>query len=311
MFSGLKAVKYPRTVVGVLIGAPAAAGTAAIAAGAGTVGVILLAADAALVLLLAALRVIEVVLERRSELDGYLGHPLCPVEELTPYGLGADPEAPSALQKTGQSEHARYLGRDVDGGLREVLLAAADSSTTEMIVVFGPSKAGKTRTLFEAVHASLPNATAVVPRDAEAIDALAGESIPRAGESDLVVWWLEDLEDYVEVGKGMSPKVLRDLAARDENTLVVATAGGKGGARRGSDVLERLAEPLADLLHQAQIFELHSELSEEERTRAEDYAPAAAGAISRDGIGEFMITAPELEMKLGSGKHRFVDEETP
>ncbi|HKO38166.1 MAG TPA: tetratricopeptide repeat protein [Solirubrobacterales bacterium] len=304
-------MKYPRAGVGVMVGAPAAAGAVALAAGASLVGIVLLAADAALVLLLAILRVAEIVFERREELSQHLNHPLCTVEELTPYGLGADPEAPAALERTGQSEHASYLERDIDVELRAALDAAARSSG-EMVVVYGPSKAGKTRTLYEAVRASMPRATGVVPRDAGSIDALLEEKITAVGEQEVLVWWLEDLEDYVEVGgKGMSPQALRRLSGSGGNVVVVATAGGKGGTWRGGDAREQLAEPLADLLHHAEVVELESELSEEEVERTRAYAPEAAAAIERDGIGEFMITAPELEMKLGSGKHRPVDEENP
>jgi protein O-GlcNAc transferase len=293
-----------------MVGAPAAASAVAFAAGAKLAGIVLLGLDALLVIVMGVLQVVELARERRDALTPYLGHPLCSVAELTPYALGADPESPTALAKIGQKGHATYLRRDMDSDLRSALRAAGEASGSQMVVVYGPSKAGKTRSLFEAVHETYPKTTVVVPRDAASINELNGKRISSDDDSDLVIWWLEDLEDYVGVGAGMSLAVLRDLGEQG-NVLVVATAGGKGGTRREDTVLERLAEPLADLLHHAVLFELGSELSDEERKRARAYAPKAVSAISRDGIGEFMITAPELELKLGSGKHRLVDDENP
>ena len=70
------------------------------------------------------------------------------VRELSAYSLGADPEA---MPPPGSATTWEYLPRDCDSELRRALAAAQKHDGPKMIVLRGPSKAGKSRTLFEAV----------------------------------------------------------------------------------------------------------------------------------------------------------------
>jgi hypothetical protein len=69
------------------------------------------------------------------------------VHELDAYQLGADREA------IGSEYAARYLARDKDNELAIALDAARMAHEPRMVVLRGPSKSGKSRTLFEAVRA--------------------------------------------------------------------------------------------------------------------------------------------------------------
>ncbi|WP_280474562.1 hypothetical protein [Nocardia asiatica] len=80
------------------------------------------------------------------------------VGELNPYLLGATSSAFGAPSDQGHRD--RYVARTanrVDDCLAQALTG------TRMVIVVGPSKAGKTRTLFEAIHAFDPGARIVWP----------------------------------------------------------------------------------------------------------------------------------------------------
>jgi hypothetical protein len=81
------------------------------------------------------------------------------------YELGVETEAGEALAALGRSDdrHAPYVARDADAELHTRLLAASAGDRAELIVLSGPAKAGKSRTLAE-VAARLPDAWLLAPR---------------------------------------------------------------------------------------------------------------------------------------------------
>jgi hypothetical protein len=70
------------------------------------------------------------------------------------YAVGVDKEASEALRIAGVTgRHAPYVWREVDEALRARLCGAAKERQTTLIVLRGPSKAGKSRTVLEALQA--------------------------------------------------------------------------------------------------------------------------------------------------------------
>src|SRR6185312_124102 len=61
------------------------------------------------------------------------------------YELGVDPEAPDSLTLLGLAEggHPEYVPRRVDGEVLDRLREAAEGAGASLVVVSGPSKAGK------------------------------------------------------------------------------------------------------------------------------------------------------------------------
>jgi hypothetical protein len=107
------------------------------------------------------------------------------------YEVGVELEAREALDAahlTGR--HAPYVERDVDELLRDRLAAASRTPNASIIVLDGPSKAGKSRTVLEALrgvaqqaNGGLVDALLVEPRDAGALATLAFGPPPREVKS--------------------------------------------------------------------------------------------------------------------------------
>ncbi len=243
---------------------------------------------------------------RASQRDrqGLLHCPIERVADLEASQVGVAPETPEALEAIGHGDGSDYLSLDVDDLLDESLAEAREADATQIIVVSGPSRAGKTRALFEAAKRQMPEAYLVAPVDAEAIHDLTTVSFPEELHGEEAILWLDDLERYVnaEIG-GMRPYVLENMDALDCRFVVLATAGGKGLRWMGDDDLAR-RESLEEILAVATEIDLSLELSPEEVGRLEEFAPAAADQIARQGIGEFMVATDDLEEKLRTGCHR-------
>ena len=128
--------------------------------------------------------------------------PIRPLGQVSPYEVGVDPEEISV----GDGSHsAPYVPRERDEQLRQTLTQARERSEPSLIVVSGPSKAGKSRTLFAAASAVLSDAVLIAPHNAASLsDLLKPGGLPTL-EPGPVVLWLDDLEDFVRIGEGMDP----------------------------------------------------------------------------------------------------------
>jgi tetratricopeptide (TPR) repeat protein len=216
------------------------------------------------------------------------------------YRLGVETEAPEALLTAGlaRQSHAPYLPRPaVDAKLRAALVEAAERPGATLVVLSGPAKSGKSRTLLEALHATLPDAWLIEPDSSAALVTLARMGPPRTGVRPWVLW-LDDLEWYVGHGHaGLNAKTLPFLDQWRLPVIVVAAYGGKCHTRA---VVEGLADPVADLLRLGQVFDLvswHSAQERESLTAHPQYG-SVAERIAREGIAEFMIVATELRRRL-------------
>ena len=111
-----------------------------------------------------------------------------------------------------------YVPRAHDRELRADIEQAAAGKLRALVVVRGTSSTGKTRSLWEAVHALCPGWLVARPRGAAAV-----RGLPGSGLFDRpVVVWLNELQGFLGPnGQGLSIDVLRDLFAAAGDTPVV------------------------------------------------------------------------------------------
>jgi tetratricopeptide (TPR) repeat protein len=229
--------------------------------------------------------------------------PICSVGRVNPHEIGVDLEQVQLQLQPGQDP---YLQRDRDEDLRRALDETLLNGKPRLVMLLGPSKAGKSRTLLEAVlrHPKLGTATLIAPRrEAEALTWLLEQGhLPTLGQGPVLLW-LNDLEYFMHPGdKGMHRGVLGDLEKWEQQVVVLATAGGKGAALLTDS---KLSTPFNDLLRSVRPrLWLSSDLSEEELSRAlASYGAGQVEQIKQHGIGEFLVAAPELEHKLATERH--------
>ena len=222
------------------------------------------------------------------------------VEELTPYQLGADEEAYGS-----HDAPTAYLPRDRDADLRAALVEARTAAEPRMVVLRGPSKSGKSRTLYEAVASDpeLRKATVLAPRSLPALTEILEDRKP-APTCGTVILWLDDLEQFVSPGHiGMDRDALDELANWRPSVIVVATAGGKGADLPSCD---GLTIPIDQLYNHRNVVPLALRSSLSVRERAEvtrRFEPDVASAINECGIGEYLVAAPALARKLETERH--------
>jgi tetratricopeptide (TPR) repeat protein len=222
------------------------------------------------------------------------------LRELSAYDLGADHEAISVIQ-CGEDSENLYLPRDRDKDLSHALDEAFTMGRPRMVVLRGPSKAGKSRTLYEAVSRDgrLMDAVVLRPRDADALTRLLEPEGRPALPATPVVIWLDDLERYVQAGhRGIHPMALEAFGVWSSRVIVVATGGGKGSDQVAST---GLAVPIEELYSHplVRVIPLTSEFSDRERAEARArYAPEVADRIVEHGIAEYLVAAPALARKL-------------
>ena len=141
-----------------------------------------------------------------------------------------------------------YVPRAHDPALHRDIEQAAAGELRALIVVRGTSSTGKTRSLFEAVHALCPGWTVIRPADAAAARGLAGSGLLDRP----VVVWLNELQGF------LGPERAGPVGARARRPVRRGDrAGGAGrarcgrtscappptrGTRRRSDTRELLAE---------------------------------------------------------------------
>ena len=178
--------------------------------------------------------------ERRESLEDLLRIPLARVKDLAErdgfYMLGVETESRKALKALGQTTHARYVPRDADGLIRARLQAGIEAGGVSLVAVSGPSNAGKSRTLAEAVAACLPDAWLMAPTDAAAFYALArGRPPSQLDVATGCVIWIDDIEPFV-AEYGLNAVTLELLRLWRRPVLVVGDPrrqGRKSHFRRG------------------------------------------------------------------------------
>ncbi len=204
--------------------------------------------------------------------------------EVNPYVLGTTASVVGNVHDHGRSDPyvARTANR-VDSRLGTAL------SGSEMVLVVGPPKVGKTRTLFEAVRNYGRSARVLVPTQNH-LRELANH--PRLTDTtDPLVVWLDDLHEYVNAPDPLTPGVLAQLTARPGRTVVVATLRSeKLDHLRGERELRR---DIRLLFEQALIIGLMSTGEDpDEQIAAKGRYPSMH--FDNYGLGELLGGGPKL-----------------
>jgi len=186
-----------------------------------------------------------------------------------------------------------YVPRDLDADLRTAVAGAA--ATGGFVVLVGGSSVGKTRALFEAVRAVVPEWWLVHPdpADADVLAALAMASTPRT------VVWLDELQRYLDTPDGLSAGLVRRLIAA--GAVLVATIWPNEYARRTGS---RMPDQPDTHVNEREVLQLGLSIdvpdtfSVAERRRAQALASDQRIRIalgSRDvGFTQVLAAGPEL-----------------
>ena len=107
-----------------------------------------------------------------------------------------------------------YVPRDIDDELTQML------KSDDFVLLVGPSKAGKTRTAYEALLRAAPLTPMVVPR-AEDLRTIVEVLKSWSGRPSRAVLWLDDLNEFLN--KGTLTWRVVDAALRELGMQIVAT----------------------------------------------------------------------------------------
>ncbi|HXS47356.1 MAG TPA: hypothetical protein VN756_07825, partial [Solirubrobacterales bacterium] len=236
----------------------------------------------------------------QTVLDRRVRTAAAPVQEIRATEIGVDRAAQSILPG---GETPVYLPREVDRQVQEALESALDGTGPSLVVVHGPSKVGKSRTLYEAlrrVGEQGVDLILVAPTDGDSVRSLLTPDGTLRETAGRPVVWLDDLETFV--AEGVNLDTLREWHRRT-GAIFAATYGGKGSERlQGSGTAA-----LTDLTHTllasgteiglgptspAELARLDTSLSEADREAVEHHGLAAA-----------MVAGRALERKIGTRRH--------
>lgn len=233
--------------------------------------------------------------ETRDRLENLLWVPLTGegeiprVDRVDPYDIGV-----SRSKYSNGPHEAPYVARHPqDEQLDAALLDA------RFVVLAGRSKAGKSRTLYEALRRTLPGARLIVPRpdrpEQRVLDDLSRLNLPTG--PDRSVLWLDDLHRYLQPG-GLDLQLLDRLARQHPAVTVVATIPAK--QRAALTAMENdVGRVSRTVLGKAHTVELPSRLAEADEAIAQQLYPGEDFAAR--GIGELMVAAPALEQRFDDG----------
>jgi tetratricopeptide (TPR) repeat protein len=243
-------------------------------------------------------------LEKRREQwesDRRLRIPVTPAAEVDPLSIGVERAAQSVLPG---GEHPAYLPRGVDTAVREGILAAVEGRGRWLVVMQGPSKVGKSRTLFEGLLAADAKVQVVAPINGDAVKALLvpGQA-PRWNPGSKALW-LDDLEPFLN--DGVTWQTLREWhagARPDSPRIVLATYGGKGSERIAGSTTAGLATTAGEMLQHALEIPLAATSPSEEANLPDAASDADRAAIRQSGLAAFLVAGPALERKLRTGLH--------
>jgi TPR repeat protein len=166
-----------------------------------------------------------------------------------------------------------------------------------LVLIVGPSKAGKSRLGFEAARAVYPDRRLIVPVEASSLATLLALK-PALEWSDSLVW-LDDLESYLGEG-GLSPQLL-DTLTSIPNLSILGTIRATEYDKYGPD--KEVTKSIRQVFDVAKPV-IH--LGPFRDTKAAQSAFPDAGeeflrAVSRYGLGAALVAGPDLVDKLMNG----------
>ena len=138
------------------------------------------------------------------------------IADLNPYALGAT--ASDYGNSASYGEQDPYVAR-THNGVDARLAALLEPG--RLVLLVGPSKSGKTRTLFEVTRRRWPDARVLACVPGTLGDLASHPRLLATG--DRLVVWFDDLQRFVTGTTPLTPTLLRRLTARPGPTIVVAT----------------------------------------------------------------------------------------
>lgn len=192
--------------------------------------------------------------------------PLPSVEQANPYDLGVKRSAIADRYRQ-KEKRAPYASRAVDDRLITAL------REKPFVLLKGRSRAGKSRTAFEAMTNALPNHLLVVPVNRSSMRKLAAVDPPPHQGRPAVIW-LDDLEQYLGAG-GLDARLLRAWE-RDPASVSVPATIRLSEHDRLYGTEGDLGKTMREVLDRAEAIILPTDLTEQERAAAERLYPRRA-----------------------------------
>lgn len=208
------------------------------------------------------------------------------VKDVNPYHIGISPSKYMEIEP-----RPPYIQRDID---IEIDKSLADKT---FILIVGDSKAGKSRTAYEAALRVLPDHALVVPcGEPAALNKLFQPAVLMHLDQRPVLLWLDDIDRYL--GADGLDVTLLDRSARCEPSITILATISSLRA----DVDETAGEVgrlLYRVLSRATEIRLPTKPSQAELDRAVELYP---GEDFTDGIGEELVAARVLVRKYENGR---------
>lgn len=244
----------------------------------------------------------------RAELDGLLRVGLGPIGGIDPTLIGIDPAEQTILPG---GAVPRYEPRSADNELRSAVVCALNGNGPWIVIVNGPSKVGKSRSLFEALLdcARTTPLDLVAPVDAPALKALLAPGVGYPRASRPAVLWLDDLEPFLN--SGATWQTLRAWHSGAPSRIVAATYGGKGSDQIAGSSTRGLASIAADIQGRAREVALRATSASEIAALRVGLDAGEAAALERHGLAAYFVAGPALERKLTTARHGPGDDPCP
>jgi TPR repeat protein len=209
------------------------------------------------------------------------------VESLTPYLLGATITAYGDDDTHGQRDP--YVPRTHNNVDTRLCTALEDG---HVVLIVGPSKAGKTRTAYEAINARWPDARLLAPRPNTLAKLIVHPRLITT--NDHIVVWLDDLQRYLTVTDALTSATLAQLMARSGVTIVLATLRDEERARLAADTGEVTRETRLVLERASPYTFVLRPTSDDPDERAAASAAYPAEDLDRFGLAEQLAGGPAL-----------------
>ena len=239
--------------------------------------------------------------QEQVELELRFRVPIRLVGEIDPTEIGIDPAAQTILRGDKIPE---YVPRRADDAIRSAVDAALDGRGPWLVVVEGPSKVGKSRTLFEALRscARQRKIELVAPIDAAALKSFLTTRETRSLGAGHLVVWLDDIEPFLNAG--VTWQTLNAWRSRASSpAIAVATYGGKGSELIGESGSGALATIAGEVLQQAAEISLAATTASELDPLRTALSLDVFQSIEQHGLAAYLVAAPALERKLATGRH--------
>ncbi|MEU2283863.1 hypothetical protein ABZ614_18330 [Streptomyces sp. NPDC013178] len=214
------------------------------------------------------------------------------IREARPLLLGVHPSI-RVEDERDTTELPAYVPRDFDDELRAAVTTAAGQGG--FVLLIGDSSVGKTRALFEAVLAELPEWWLIHPDadDGTGLQALAAEEVRRT------VVWLDELQDHLDGTVPLTTATTRRLIGA--GLVLVGTLWSDEYTRRVEARVPGRPDPHANarkLLDLAHLVRVPEAFTPAERYRAEAYSADRRIRVALDtpdvGFTQFLAAAPQL-----------------